>query len=234
MNYLRAVGGILSICLMISALPVRAAVILTATEDNNVNKGQSTTIQTNGTTFQIKEASSGQSNARLGFIKFDLTGRTLADGDFATFTAELASTASATDDFTVRLYALNAGTTGYDWAESTITYANRPAPTTSTPLVDTGLATLVGDPVSIPRSSPSGTDASFIFSNWDNYRQSDDSMTLILLISFQTTSSPSLTFASSETTSLNPPTLTIDVPEPTTAAFSLVALTLLAARRRQR
>lgn len=234
MNYLRAIGGILSTCLVIGALPARAAVILTATEDNNVNKGQSTTVQTNGTTFQIKEATSGQANARLGFIKFDLTGRTLADGDVATFTAELASTASATDDFTVRLYALNAGTTGYDWAESTITYANRPAPTTATPLVDTSKATLVGEAVSIPRSSPSGTDASFTFSTWDSYRQSDNTMTLILLISFQSTSTPSLSFASSETTTLNPPTLTIDVPEPTSAVFSLVALTLLAARRRQR
>lgn len=234
MNYFRAIGGILSACLVFGAFPSRAAVILTATEDNNVLKSASTTTQTNGVTFQLKESSTAQSNARLGFIKFDLTGRTLADGDLATLTAELATTASATDDFTLRLYALNAGTAGYNWTESAITYANRPAPSATNPLIDTTLATLVGDPVSIPRSSPSGTDASFTFSNWDSYRQADDTLTLIFIISFQTSGSPSLTFASSETTTLNPPTLTIDVPEPATAAYSLLALTLLAARRRRR
>lgn len=229
------ISSVLAACLAVGTVQSSAAVILTAIEDNNVLKSASTTVQTNGVTFALKQASSDQSNARLGFLKFDLTGVTPADGDTATFSVDLGANASANDDFTLGLYALNAGTAGYNWTESAITYGNRPAPSSTTPLVDTALATLVGSPVAIPRSSPAGTEASFTIGNWDSFRQIDNTITFILLVTNQTSSTPSLTIAASENTNpaLNPPTLTIAVPEPGSATLLLAAVVLLAGRGRR-
>jgi hypothetical protein len=203
---------------------------LTAVEDNFVLKSVPTTVQTNGTTLTLKVASASQSNARIAFLKFDVSS-VPSIADPLTFTAT--ATGAFTADATLRLFALNAGAAGFNWSEDTITYANRPAPSDAGVLVDTALATSVGSSVTIPTGTAAGAKASFSFSGIDSFRQSDGTLTLIFLVSSQSSSTPSFAFASSENSDPTAvPTLT--VPEPATCALAATGALGLLLRRRRR
>jgi hypothetical protein len=208
-------------CVLLAATPARA-VTLTAAQDNNVLKSAATTVQADGATFTVKEATTGQGNARLGYLKFDLTGVTPGvDGNSATFTAS--TTGAATADFTLRAYALNSGVTGYDWSETGITYNNRPAfNNTANPLVNTAEVTQVGPDFTLTNTSVAGSQTSFTFTDWDTFRQVDNTMSLLLLVTTQSNNGPTLSFASSENgnAALRPTLMISDtVPEPASAVL---------------
>ncbi len=210
----------------------QAAVTLIATEDNNVLKSAGTTVQGTGNevTFNLKESSTAQSNAREGFIKFNLSTLLPADNDgLLTFT----TSGAAGTSYTLRAYGLKSGAAGFNWAENTITYNTRPAPSTTGTLVDTTLATALGSDVAVANAAPSGTKVSFPISGLSNYRQTDDSMTVILVVTSQTSGTPSFLFGSSEAADqTTAPTLV--VPEPTSVVAMLGAATTLLLRRRPR
>lgn len=230
MHTWRAIFGLLSCLGLCFAMPsaARGQTNLIPTDDNIVLKSVPDTVQTNGTTLPLKVASTSQTNARIAFMKFDLSGiPSIADP--VTFTATLNSAAGT--DFTLRLFGLNAGASGSGWTEDTITYTNRPAASSSGFLVDTTQATQVGGNVSIPNGTAGGTTASFTFSGMEDYRQPDNSATLILLVSAQSSNTPSLTFNSSEAAS-GQPTLTV-TPEPATVSLLAIAGMAVLARRRR-
>src|SRR4051812_42198202 len=92
--------AVVTALLVIASARAQAAVTLIATEDNNVLKSAGTSVQGTGneTTFALKESSTSQSNAREGFIKFNLSTLTVGDGDngILTFTTSGAAGASYT------------------------------------------------------------------------------------------------------------------------------------------
>jgi hypothetical protein len=138
--------------------------------------------------------------------------------------------------FNLRVYALNAGTTGYDWNENTITWNTSPAVSsnTATFYLDQSLPapiTQVGS-FDVANSTPVGTQFNVAFSNWSSFVQADNSLTLIVVVTNQSNGTPSLTFASSE--SLTPgtqPLLTI--PEPGSAMLTAIASLAVIGRRRR-
>lgn len=217
-------------CFCVGTAGVRAQT-LTSTEDNNVLKSAATTVQGNGATFTLKVASTSQTNARLGYLKFNLLAAPSIT-DPVTFTAT--STTAATANFTFRLFALNAGAANFNWAEDTITYMSRPAPSDAGALVDTAAATQVGTDQTMATGTAAGTKVSFSFSGLNNFRQSDNTATLIFIISAQDNSGPTMAFASSEATDTTTvPTVTI-VPEPATAVVLAGTPFALLLRRRRR
>jgi hypothetical protein len=228
---LRLFTAALLVLLFITSTAAEAALI--ATDDNNVLKSAAGTTQPNGTTINLKESSTSQSNARLGFIKFDLSSIAVSAFNEGSFTVTSADVAGA--GYTLRAYALNAGSAGFNWTESTITYTNRPAlNNTTNPLVDTTKATAVGADIIVANSTALGTDMTFSFANLENYRQADDTLTFILLVTSQSATGPSFLFASSESVNqLIAPRLTVTaIPEP--ASIGLVGLCLLGVLVRSR
>jgi hypothetical protein len=209
------------------------ATLLIPTDDNNVLRSQGDTVQPNGTSFALKVASTGQSNARIGYLKFNLSSFGSIT-DPVTFTAT--TNAAATADFTLQLYGLLSGDpTGFNWTEDTITYNNRPAfNNTSGVLIDTAIAPRLAtnQTVTIPTGSAAGTAASFTFSGLENLRQSDNTATLILIVSAQSSNTPSLGINSSEAAS-GQPTLDVTVPEPATIGLLAIGGVATLARRRR-
>lgn len=207
------------------------ATILTATEDNFILRSAATTVQTPDlTALALKEATDVQTNSRTAYIKFDLTGVLPAEGDTATFTAF--TTGSAGTTFTLQLYALNAGVTGFDWAEETITWNNSPAVSTVSAdfYLDPAKTTALGSPFVLASGAGTNTPLSVTFSGWDSFRQADDSLTLLLVVTDQINGAPTLSVASSESTTITPPQLSI--PEPAGVALLGLGASLVLGRRR--
>jgi hypothetical protein len=230
----RWMAFIIGVCIVGGA--TARATLLNPTDDNKVLRrtvSQGDTVQPNGTSFALKVASTGQSNARIGYLKFDLSSFASIT-DPVTFT--VTSNATATADFTLQLYGLLSGDpTGFNWTEDTITYNNRPAYNdTSGVLVDTTLAPRLAtnQTVTIPNNSLAGTSASFTFSGLENLRQSDNTATLILLVSSQSSNTPSLGINSSEAAT-GQPTLDVTVPEPASVGLLAVGAVASLARRRR-
>lgn len=211
------------------------AALLTAIEDNNVHRNAPTTVQGGGngssSTFVIKHASTSQTNARIGYVKFNLSSLTAADGDDATFTVTLASTTTTT--YTLRAFALKSGAANYNWSESAITYENRPAYSelNTLHLLNSADVTAVGGAPFLESGVASGTPVSFSFSGLSAFKQTDDTVTFILLNSTQGNGEPSLSISSSEGAA--PPTLTV-VPEPGVVSLLGIGVVGLLARRRSR
>jgi hypothetical protein len=180
----------------------------------------------------VKVANTGQTNARLAYYKFDLTTATIADGVNATF--GVGTTASATADFTLRLYALNAGDPDFNWTQETLTYNNRPAfNDSSNPLLNLTKVTQLGTDFTVTNGAGAGTTISFAVPNWNSFRQSDDSLSLVLVVTSQSNNAPSLSVGASENTiAARTPQLTI-VPEPAGLAVAAIGTGLLMARRRR-
>ena len=210
------------------------AVTLSATEDSYTFKSAPTVVQ-DGTvaTIQGKEASSLQGNSRTMFVKFSLAGVLPAEGDNATFS--ITTGVAVTTDFTLQIYAVKAGTTGFNWTESSLTWNTSPAlGLAATNYIDTTKATALGGTFLIATGATAGTSYAVPFTGWNSYRQADDTITFIAVVTSQVSATPSLTIASSENTTYAGPRLTI-VPEPAQAMlFGSGLLALLVSRRNRR
>lgn len=212
--------------------------LLTAIADNHVLKSAATTVQANGGSdpeFILKVASTTQGNARLGYLKFDLS--SIAESALNEGTFTITSTLANTTPYTLQVYALKAGDANYNWSESSITYDSRPANNNSSdPLIDLAKVTQVGTSISVSNNTAAGTDFTFSFADLENYRQTDDTLTLIALVSAQSTTGPQFTFASSENTNaaIRPRLTVTAIPEP--SAFGLLGLGIAGVfvRRRRR
>jgi hypothetical protein len=208
---------------------------LEPSHDNFVNRsaGSEVVQSPTATTLDTKVYDNG--NARNIYLKFDLTGIDLLDAQTASFsiTSAIGIDANFPTSWTFQLYALNAGTTHYDWLETNLTNSTAPG------YVAGGLpasATLLGQfsETTSATTSVLGNTYQVNFSNLQNYLQADDSITLILVTQSQGTQlNPSFRFASKDHATLAAPTLSFTVPEP--GKFSLLSLgSMLFILRRQR
>ncbi len=207
---------------------------LTATEDSYTFKAAPTLVQegTIATTLSGKEATSLQGNSRTMFIKFSLAGLVPAADDSATL--GLTTGATVGTNFTLQVYAVNAGTTGFNWTEGNLTWNTSPAlGPAATNYIDPTKATALGGTFLIANATAAGTLFTVPFNGWNSYRQADDSITFIAVVTNQVSATPSLSIASAENGSIAGPQLTV-VPESGHAAlFGAGLLTLLSARRRR-
>lgn len=210
------------------------AALLQPVHDNNVNRGAADTVQADGTTVVLKESSTSQTNARLGYLKFDLASLVPADGNDATLT--ITTTSATTTPFVLQAFALNAGQTGFDWTETAITYNNRPAFSTTGNLLLTTGVTKIGDDFNLPSGSAAGVQVPFSFSNLSSFAQADNTLTLIVIVQDQVDGGPTLSFASSEnaTTTIRPSLSVAPVPEPGGLALLAVAAAALLRRGARR
>jgi len=226
---------IAAVPLLVLAGRTSAAVVFGATEDNNVFRGQATTVQPNGTNFSLKEASSDQTNSRIGYLKFDLSTLTDDDGDEGVLTVATAG-ATTTTNFVVAVFGLVADAPLSDWTETGITWNSRPAAansSASTNYLDPTYATALHQ-LTIPSGTAANTPFSFAVPNVKNFRQTDGSVTLMLVVTDQGNGTPSLAIHSSETTTADAaPTLSVSVPEPGALGAVGLAAVLLGRRRRR-
>lgn len=208
--------------------------VLIPTHDNNTlrNNGGDDVQPFDATSLALKEATSDQVNSRTAFLKFDTTPVSVGvDGNQATLT--LTTSAVSGTLFNMQVYALNAGVAGYDWNENEITWVTSPAVSTNTNdfYLQPSLITQLGS-FDIANGAAVGSKYNVTFSDWNNFVQVDGSMTLIVVVTNQSSGTPSLSLASSESTTPGAaPTLTI-IPEP--GSVSLVLLTSLALIGRRR
>ncbi|MGE9267877.1 MAG: DNRLRE domain-containing protein [Verrucomicrobiales bacterium] len=222
-------------CLGVLALSSQAAVILSATEDNNVLWSAPNTVQQSSGSadaLQLKGPYSSQGNTRTAYLKFALP----TSGTAGLNQARLSLTVSSnpTTTFDVRIYALNTGVAGSNWAENTITWNNSPGLGTGPGNLyglDPAKVTALGDFSQITSGTNLGDTRSLLFSDWENYRQADDAITLIAVVTGQGSATPGLNFASSEHATLEGPTLEL-IPEPSAAMLALCSLSGLLRRRR--
>ncbi|MEZ0268505.1 MAG: DNRLRE domain-containing protein [Phycisphaerae bacterium] len=219
--------------LLVLAGRTSAAVVFDAIEDNNVFRGQATTVQTNGTNFSLKEASSDQTNTRIGYLKFDLSTLTDDDGDNGVLTVTTAG--ATTTEFVVAVFALVADAPLSDWTESGVTWNSRPAVANSSPstnYLDPTYATALHE-LTIPSGTATNTPFSFAIPDVKNFRQDDGSVTLMVVVTDQLSGTPSLAFHSSETTTAGAaPALSVSVPEPGALGAVGLAAALIGRRRR--
>jgi hypothetical protein len=215
------------------AFPLLSNGAVTILEDNFIYRASGDAVQTNGPSLTAKGPPPSQSNSRTIYLKFDLSTASVSDGIYANLL--LTTTGTAGTDFTLSLYALNSGVTGYDWSQTSITWNNSPGLGSDAFDLDASKTTYLGDFTSLASGTASGTGISTYFAKWDDYLQSDDSMTLIVLVKTQTDAGPSIGFASSENaSSSSQPQLTFsNVPEPSRAILMMGGLLSLFAIRRR-
>lgn len=215
----------------LSALSCQGAVTLL--EDNFVWRGGPDAVQTNGTSLTGKGPAPSQGNARTIYLKFDMSAATIADGIYANLA--LATTGTASANFTLSLFALNEGAAGFNWSETAITWNNSPGLGTGLYELDASKTTYLGDFTPLSTGNPSGTVISTYFSNWQDYVQSDGTLTLIAVVSAQSDAGPSIGFHSSESgsTALRPELTLNNVPEPGRIMLLAIGAAGLFMRRRR-
>lgn len=215
------------------AFPLLSNAAVTILEDNFIYRASGDAVQSNGTSLTAKGPPPTQSNSRTIYLKFDVSTASVSDGIYADLLLTTTGTAGA--DFTFSLYALNSGVTGYDWSETSITWNNSPGLGSDAFDLDASKTTYLGDFTALASGTASGTGISATFANWDDYLQSDDSMTLIVVVKTQSDAGPSIGFASSEntTTSSQPQLSFSNVPEPSRGILMMGGLLALFAIRRR-
>ncbi len=216
------------------------AAVLTPLEDNSVNRGANTTVQHNSGSddfFFLKEAADNQSNTRRTYFKFNMAGLTPgADGADATFT--VTTTGSFATYFDLRLFALNPTTTiaSYQWKEDEITWNNAPGRDNATQstfyLNQTQTTGMTSTSTRLASSAAVGTQLTFSLTNWSQFLQPDETLTLILVSTDQGTGSLTLSMASSEHANSEYRPQLVTVPEPGTAMLVALAGAGLFRRRR--
>ncbi|WP_166443061.1 DNRLRE domain-containing protein [Phragmitibacter flavus] len=225
---------LLAAALAVLLLPHRTEAAVTLIEDNFIWKGTPTAIQDSNASLTIKGPAPSQGNARTIYLKFDLTGHTIAEGNFADLTLTSVTTASnPPTSFSFALYALNTG--GAAWTESTINWANSPGLGTGTFDLSNTATTFLGNFNTLPAGYASGSPISVSFADWDNYRQADNTLTLIIVGTAQSDAGPSISFASSENgNAAIRPTLNLSaVPEPSRSLLGLLSLSVIICLRRR-
>ena len=243
MKNLRKALSIGSLALpLILAFQSVQAVSIVAVEDNFVLNSQKNTVQPNGGSDEVLVIKNATNNIRKSWLKFDLTGLNVDYSQSGTISLALSSNSSSSEEFDIALYALDdTGATAPTWTESTITWNNAPGNTTSgnnTQIngLDSGETTLLGTTGTIATDTAAGTQYQFTITDWSDYLQSDNTITVIA-ISTTNSPGPSIAFASSENaTEAWRPTLEFTaIPEPGSVALfvGMLALTLGALRRRR-
>jgi|GEM_PF-6661214 len=227
--------------MLMFASSTSAAVTLTSVEDNYVFYQSGGTgaglVQGNGGadgSLQGKGPAPTQGNARTMYFKFDTSSATPADGNLATLTLTASSTVTA--EFSLALFALNQDATGFDWSENAITWNNSPGLgiTTDPYMLDPSATTSLGSFPTLLNNSSAGTSISFTFENWQDYVQSDGTLTLIAVVVSQSSATPAVLIASSENGDADyRPELFISVPEPGRVLLLLTAIGWGCFRRRR-
>lgn len=228
-----AVSASLFAALVWGAAAISANGAVTLLEDNFVWLAGPDAVQTNGTSLTGKGPAPTQGNARTIYLKFDMSAATISDGIYANLA--LATTGTAGANFSLSLFALNDGAAGFNWTESTLTWNNSPGLGTGLYELDASKTTFVGDFTPLASGSASGTVISTYFSNWQDYVQSDGTLTLIAVVSSQSDAGPSIAFHSSESSSsaLRPELTFNNVPEPGRLMLLAVGAVGLFLRRRR-
>lgn len=228
------------LCFVGLAACAHGAVTLTPTDDNNtLRSSNGDDVQpADATSLSLKEATTDQVNSRTAFIKFNTaTASTALDGNLATLGLTVSGASPVGALFNLRVYALNTGAaavTRYDWTEGTITWATSPAVSSSTGTfyLDQTLLTQVGS-FDVANGTAVGTQFTIPFSNWSNFVQADSTLTLIVAVTNQSNGTPSLTFASSESTTPGAAPLLTIIPEPGSVSLGLLAGMAWIGRRRR-
>lgn len=228
-------------------LPVAASPVTVTTTNNNVIAGS------NPNTPQTADEMRVRSNGEIGlsfkaYIKFDLSGHNvdLLDADSpATIVLYRHPTALGASTANQRVYALNAGVSGYDWNSGAITWNNAPANVASGTGVGyafTADATMLSfarpsDPTTFVQSfsyhptnpGEGGEFYTLYIKDWKDYLQPDDTITIMLGTTWTGASGPSAFFTR------NVATFSVEaIPEPAGGLLALGGLVLLPALRRRR
>lgn len=201
-----------------------------AVDDNFIRGGAGAGVTQNcAGNLLAKKSNSGEIGfTRKAYVKFDLDGHNPDGSQPATFTIRKAG--SPPTDFTVNVYGLLAGFApdpgelGADWSQTEITWNNAPANVDEITGCDLTKASLIGSILARESDDPA-TAYSVSVDTLSDYLQSDDTVTVFLIVAEQTYTSPSMTFASSEDPGIAGPKLDfVLVPEPPTLVLLLLAL----------
>ena len=235
----RKLLAVLSVGLMLLLADVCSAEVLVAVDDNSIRGGpyQAGSAQNFDGNLLAKK-SANLEFARKVYLKFDLGGYQPDTWKSPTFTICSGGDQPPAADFNVDVYGLLAGYTPgpgdlpTDWSETAITWNNAPANENTITGFNDQQASRIGS-ISPQQNHEAGRSYSVSIPELGPYLQSDKTVTLFLIVSSQTASSPSMVFASSEDAdSSKRPVL---VPEPSTLAMMLLAAvaTVAAIRRRR-
>ncbi|WFB36160.1 DNRLRE domain-containing protein [Kiritimatiellota bacterium B12222] len=203
---------------------VQAATLI-ASQDNYVLNSASSTVQDATGHLVVKRASN---NIRKSWIKFDFSGENVDFSQSGTVTLTLAANSSADETFKVALYALKDDQDpGTGWTENAITWSNAPGNDTGGAGIndlESRETTFLGETATIASSTAAGTTFEFTIDTLSDFRQVNNTLTVIAISSYQSDFGPSLAFASSENaTEAWRPTLEYSViPEPSSVALVLL------------
>ena len=233
----RKLLAVFSVGLTLLLVDVCSAEVIEAADGNSIRGGpyQAGSVQNlNGNLLAKKSAN--LEFARKVYLKFDLGGYQSETWQSPTFTIYSAGQPAA--DFNVDVYGLLAGYTPgagnlpTDWSETEITWNYAPANENTITGFNDQQASLIGS-ILPQQSHEAGQGYSVSIPELGPYLQSDETVTLFLIVSSQTASSPSMVFASSKySDSSKRPVL---VPEPSTLGMMLLtALAAVVAIRRRR
>lgn len=220
----RNLFSIFSLGLALLFVDAAYAELLEAVDDNCIRGGldQADSVQHCWGDLPVKKSVNIEF-ARKAYVKFDLNGHNPNGSQPATFTIRKADLPDA--DFTVNVYGLlagfipDAGELGTDWSKTLLTWNNAPANVDTITGFDSTEASWIGT-IAPQRSDAVGTSYSVDLPTLDTYLQSDNTVTMFLIVDSQTNTSPSMLFASSEHADLAGPELHF-VPEPATLTLLL-------------
>ena len=208
-----------------------------AVDDNFIRGGQPDTVQLFSGDLLVKKSASIDF-ARKAYVKFDLDGCNPDGSKAAEFL--IRSAISPTADFTVNVFGLiydPAPGWQTNWSESALTWNNAPANLDTISGIDLGKASLIGT-ISPELGALAGEEYSVTLPALGSWLQTDNTVTIVLIVENQTSVSPSMAWASSEHFSFVGPEIEFSrIPEPSTLTLLLflpIGLVFLGLRRSRR